>query len=112
MKTKINKFNNNLKIKAMKKTQPIAKKTISIVLVVLFSANSAFAQKQNIEAEDNNPMHNLLFLVSALLFIVGFTVLYALKLRDDNKHHAKQNRTPHMPARHPNHYGRRHQFHH
>ena len=61
MKTKINKFNNNLKIKAMKKTQPIAKKTISIVLVVLFSANSAFAQKQNIEAEDNNPMHNLYF---------------------------------------------------
>jgi len=113
MKTKINEFNNNLKNKAMKKTQTITKKTISIVLLVmLFSANSALAQNQGIEADNTNPMHNLLFLVLALLFIVGFTVLYALKLRDDNKNHPKQNKTPHMPVRHPNHYRRRHQFHH
>jgi len=96
-----------------KKTQTITKKTISIVLVVvLFSANSAFAQKQNIGAEDDGPMHNILFLGAALLFIVGFTVLFALKLRDDNKNHPKQNRNPQMPVRRPNHYGRRHQFHH
>ena len=96
----------------MKNIQPITKRAISIVLVVLFSANSALAQNQGIEANNNNPMHNLMFLGSALLFIVGFTVLYALKLRDDNKHHSKQNKSPQMPARHPNHYGRRHQLHH
>jgi NADPH:quinone reductase-like Zn-dependent oxidoreductase len=97
----------------MRKTQTITKQTISVMLVVmLFSTNSAFAQKQNIEAENNGPMHNLLFMGAALLFIVGFTVLYALKMRDDNKHHPKQNRNPQTPFRHhPNHYGRRHQFH-
>ncbi len=96
------------------KTKTITKKTISIVLVVmLFSANHAFAQKQNIGAEDEGPIHNLLFLASALLFIVGFTVLFALKLRDENKNQARQNKSPQMPVRHhPNHYGRRHQFHH
>jgi heme/copper-type cytochrome/quinol oxidase subunit 2 len=96
----------------MRKTQTITKRTISIVLVVLFSASNALAQNQGIEADNNNPMHNLLFLGSAFLFIVGFTVLFALKLRDDNKNHPKQNRNPHMSTRHPNHYGRRHQFHH
>lgn len=96
------------------KTQTITKKTISIVLVVvLFSANHAFAQKQNIGAEDDGPMHNLIFLAAALLFIVGFTILFALKLRDENRKHPKQNRNQHMPFRHhPNHYGRRHQFKH
>ena len=94
------------------KTQTITKKTMSIVLlVVLFSANGAFAQKQSIEAENNNPVNNVLLLAAVFLFIVGFTVLFALKLRDDNKSNPNRNRSPHIPSRHPNHYGRRHQFH-
>jgi hypothetical protein len=79
----------------------------------LFSANSAFAQKQNIEAEDISPIHSLIFMVAALLFIVGFSILYALKLREDHKNHPNHNRSPQMPLRHhPNHYGHRHQLHH
>ena len=113
MKSKIHEFINNLKNKAMrKKTQTTTQKTMSIVLVVaLFSTQSAFAQKQSMEVDTSSPMHNPFLLVSALLFIVGFTILFALKLRDDNKYHPKRNRGTQMPARHPNHYGRRQQSH-
>ena len=94
------------------KTKTISKKAISIVLiVVLFSAQSALAQKQNVEAENSDPMHNLIFLVAALLFIVGFTVLFVLKQRDDNEKKPTQYKSPRVFTRHPNHYGHGHQYH-
>jgi heme/copper-type cytochrome/quinol oxidase subunit 2 len=97
----------------MRNTQTITKRTISVILVVmLFSANNALAQNQSIGAEDKGPMHNLIFLMAALFFIIGFTTLFILKLRDDNKNYPKQNKSPQMPVRHPNHYGRRRQLNH
>jgi heme/copper-type cytochrome/quinol oxidase subunit 2 len=94
------------------KTTNLSKKTISILLVVvLFSCQSAFAQSPNAIAEDDSLIHNLTFMISVFLFIVGFTALIVLKMRDDNKKQEGNHNQP-LNTRHRNHYGRKHQYNH
>jgi heme/copper-type cytochrome/quinol oxidase subunit 2 len=96
----------------MKNTTTISKKTISTILVVaLFSCQSAFAQNPSAIEENDSLIHNLTFMLSIFLFIVGFTALIVLKMCDDSK---KQQGNQHqqLHTRHRNHYGRKHQYNH
>ena len=88
------------------------KKLSALLLAGVFSAQSAFAQKPDIlEVEDNNLLHNALFVIGVLLFIVGFIVLLVLKVREDRKNESKPDE-PHTPIyhHHRHHYGHRHQY--
>ncbi|HXU27833.1 MAG TPA: hypothetical protein VN698_11435 [Bacteroidia bacterium] len=96
------------------KTQKNSKKTfISLLAMVLFSYQSMLAQ-QTSTAENITPTHSIIFISSAVFFILGFVVLIVLKIRDD----AKERKESDEPVskvvrhhRHPNHYGHRHQYH-
>ena len=95
------------------KTQHITKTTVSIVLAfVLLSYQSAFAQNSSTVVENDSLIHNLTFMLSVFLFIVGFTALIVLKMRDDSKQQQQGNQHNQMHTRHRNHYGRRHQYNH
>ncbi len=98
------------------KTTNLSKKTISTMLFILVvSTQHAFAQTQNLEIENDGLSHNITFLLSVLLFIVGFTALIALKMRDDSKKEKQQpinHPAKHTHVVHRNHYGRRHQYNH
>ena len=62
------------------------------------------------QIENDGLIHNITFMLSVFLFIVGFIALIVLKMRDDNKQQGNQHQQTH--ARHRNHYGRRHQYNH
>ena len=97
----------------MKKTTNLSKTTVSIVLAfVLFSCQSALAQNSNTVVEDDSLMHNLTFMLSVFLFIVGFTALIVLKMRDDSKKQQQGNPHQQLHGKHRNHYGRKHQYNH
>jgi hypothetical protein len=96
------------------KTQISPKKTVSSALIGLFFlSQQLFAQKQNLADENNEPTHNVTFVLCVLLFIIGFAALIVLKRRDDNKE-KKPDQAPrqHAHPHHRNHYGHGHQYHH
>ena len=91
------------------KAHTTSKKAISATsIALLFLSQQLFAQKQGVESEYDNMSYNTTFMLCILFFIVGFTILIILKLRDDKKQ--REHRNPVIHARHRNHYGSRHQY--
>lgn len=98
------------------KTQKNSKKTFgNLLITVLFSHQSMVAQQSTI-VEDITPTHSIIFISSALFFVLGFAVLIVLKLRDDAKEKKEIDESVSHTMKHrhyhPKHYGHRHQYHH
>jgi heme/copper-type cytochrome/quinol oxidase subunit 2 len=72
------------------KTQHFSTKTIGILFLMgLFYSQNALANAQNALA-NNEHSNNVTIALSAILFIIGFSVLITLKMHDDKKN-SKQN---------------------
>ena len=86
------------------KTQHFSQKTVSAIFLALFLySQSSFANVQN-ELAAQEHSDNVAIALCVILFIVGFSVLIALKMHDDKKnqtHTARSNR-----------YGQKHQYNH
>jgi predicted transporter len=74
----------------------------------LFSVQSVFAQKQNIESENNNLTSDLLLLVGILFFTSCFIILYLLKLKEGSRKHAQYSNSNKMNPLHAHQLKRRH----
>ena len=87
------------------KTQHFSTKAIVIMLVMaLFYSQQTLAAVQNSYAAEAHS-DNIAIIVCVLLFIIGFSVLIALKINDDKKH---ANKNTHSHGR----YGHGHQYNH
>ena len=90
------------------KTQHFSTKTVGLILLTaLLYSQSALANVQN-ELEVKEHSDNVGITISVILFIIGFSVLIALKVHDDKKH-SKHNQVQ-MPR--SSRYGQKHQYNH
>ena len=67
------------------KTQHFSKTIGIMLLMVLFYSQQALAIAQNSFAAESHS-DNVAIVMCVLLFIIGFSVLIALKMHDDKKH--------------------------
>ena len=95
----------------MKTTKQQTTTSLIAFAFVLFFSQNALAQNSTL-SEDDSIIHNLTFMVSVFLFIVGFTALIVLKMRDDSKKQQQNNQSQQIHTRHRNHYGHKHQYNH
>ncbi|HXU26531.1 MAG TPA: hypothetical protein VN698_04805 [Bacteroidia bacterium] len=71
------------------KTQHFSTKMIGLILLIaLFHSQQTLAAVQNNFAAESHS-DNVAIVMCVLLFIIGFSVLIALKMHDDKKHHNK-----------------------
>ena len=68
------------------KTQHFSTKTIGVLflMTLLYSQQTLAATQNSFTAESHSD--NVAIVICVLLFIVGFSVLIALKIHDDKKH--------------------------
>ena len=86
------------------KTQNFSKKTVSAILLAsLLYSQQTFANVQNeLAAEEHSD--NVAIALCVILFIIGFSVLIALKMHDDKKNQTNAPRNSR--------YGQKHQYNH
>lgn len=90
------------------KTQHFPTKTVSVIfLTALLYSQSALANVQT-ELEAKEHSDNIGIAISVILFVIGFSVLIALKVHDDKKH--PKNNDVQLPR--SSRYGQRHQYNH
>ncbi|HTA61478.1 MAG TPA: hypothetical protein VK835_03440 [Bacteroidia bacterium] len=94
------------------KTQHFSTKMLGVMflMALFYSQQTLAAVQDNFTAESHSD--NVAIVICVLLFIIGFSVLIALKINDDKKHpnnDAQQNQSHGTPH---NRHGHRHQHSH